>query len=349
MLKTKENQRRLALAKTHSALSTLSGVEKYASALFDSKLNPTHYLSEHSQSTFSNPLRIAICVSGQLRNYQDALNSWKNLGLGGHDCRYFVHTWSYPGQILPVPPYHKRILHPDLQDVYEDTYRKLGLEGMRLRYPKFFSLWDWNNKPITESELRATYSPEAVEISDETAPEFTNWSNAEKMYYSISRANELAKRSGDTFDLVIRIRPDLIVEQSTCLDWQQIHEDLHRTSRILTDSHGNSGHGFYVFPNLGLCVGDQFAVANPEVMDRYASTYKRYKASNLVMEPHSSLANTLLENGIQVKVLELGSKLSNFGPPLDKQLESLFSDIQSDSRIDYFPLDKKIYEIYNSK
>ena len=42
---------------------------------------------------FSDPLKIAICVSGQLRGYEEAKKSWDSI-FQGHDVDYYVHTWS---------------------------------------------------------------------------------------------------------------------------------------------------------------------------------------------------------------------------------------------------------------
>ena len=46
----------------------------------------------------SRPLRVALCVSGQLRGYKEAFPSWPSLGLDDHQVTTFVHTWQSVGQ-----------------------------------------------------------------------------------------------------------------------------------------------------------------------------------------------------------------------------------------------------------
>jgi hypothetical protein len=249
------------------------------------------------------PLRVALCISGQLRGYAQAFASWSALGLADHDVTTIVHSWRNLGRRqLDTPDYLRgRAFPPALHAAYSTAWHELGgLPGIKKRYPAFNALFR-DAADASLDELRTTYQTDHIILEDDTAPPFAGYSNQEKMFYKIHAAQTFATSLGQNFDLCIRLRPDKQLSATDQIDW---HNTLHQTRRqrlIFNDSGGHyvmSGHG----------AGDQFATAAPELMNDYASlwTLSQNGSASPFGAPakltgHNSLATHLFALGIKIR------------------------------------------------
>lgn len=110
------------------------------------------------------PLRIAVCISGQLRGYKQAFPTWHFLGLVDHHVCYVVHTLKDVGGGLPIPPKDARVLSGSFLEAYRAAWNEFGQEAMFSRYPGLFGLWAKDGGVADKGELIAFYSTEFVTV-----------------------------------------------------------------------------------------------------------------------------------------------------------------------------------------
>lgn len=245
-------------------------------------------------------VRVAVCVSGQLRGFRRVLPAWRRSVFAGADVRFFVHGWTAIGR-GPALPWREVL--PFSGARFTDAYRRLGMqEGMEAfeaRYPTLFADLG-SSGTVTADELRAAYGTDAAVVEDDRDPRFAGFSNPQKMHYKIWAAHRLALASGEPFDLVVRVRPDLAM-RFAAFDWRDLRDACAGASRLYADAAFGIHHGVPM-------IGDQLAIAAPAVMARYAATWEEYPrvaALDLAGAPrdftgHVSLAQTCWLNGIAV-------------------------------------------------
>lgn len=129
--------------------------------------------------------RIAICLSGYVRNWEHCLDSFKLHAIQNYDCDIFIHTWDKKDYFL-------RIQNPTDLDVEK-------LESGFL--PKSILV---EEKPdFVLSDLQISKNNENRDCA-----------GIMSMFYSIYKANELKRNYEDKFnikyDVVIRTRPDVL-------------------------------------------------------------------------------------------------------------------------------------------
>lgn len=242
-------------------------------------------------------LRVAVCVSGQLRGFEHAMPSWDQLGLHEHDCDFFVHTWSNIGRKFPVPQHAERVLSGRFLSAYRDAFTRLGESCFRQEYWNLTRLFT-SGEDVNHSKICDFYNTDFVVLEDEKERRFDGFNNFEKMYYKIKMCYRLAIMAGKDYDLFIRIRPDLALATAT-FPLRDLGGRIRRDNLVLVDS------GPYIHPEVGHVVGDQFAVASPIGMDAYAATYDNTKHSSegfladisRSFRPHVNLAESLIVSG----------------------------------------------------
>ena len=258
-------------------------------------------------------LRVAVCVSGQLRGYEKALTSWRASLLQDVDVTFFVHSWQNIG-MADAQPF--RYVLPFSGQHFVHAYKELavaeGYEAVRARYPALFAKLATSARADPE-DLKALYDTEHVVLDDETSDSFAGFSNQQKMHYKIHAADQMAQTAGD-FDLHIRIRPDLEV-RFTAFDWHDLREATMTRPVLFSEKKAGLHYG-------NLMIGDQFAVASPQTMKIYAGTWTRFPtfaAADLARCPkdftgHVSLALTCWILGLSVEKMPV-----KFGQLVDAQ------------------------------
>ena len=245
--------------------------------------------------TLKGALHIAFCVSGQLRGFRRARQTWTALGLDRHRVSTFVHVWSDVGRKLPVAP-SATSRSRNLYRTYVEMMLELDSGLLRTWYPSFFA-----PVHVDIEDLKTVYSTDQVAVEDERAPRFVGMTNPAKMYHKIQRAHEMARRAGD-FDLIVRIRPDKEILAADA-DWPAMA--------------ARSAHEGLLFADMGkisnalhnLLIGDQFAVGEPRLMDVYAAAADLPKESLPLGRPlvrphvgaHETLALACFYHGVDVQ------------------------------------------------
>jgi hypothetical protein len=251
-------------------------------------------------------LRVALCVSGQLRGFRSVLPSWTNLGLGDHDVTTFVHVWRRIGSKLPGHRWDAQRCFSGrfLQAVIDDTAGD-GFAGLWERFPSLRAELE-NGEGVEHTEVASRYQTPHVVVEDEQDLRFQSFDPAMKMYYKVWAAQEMAARHPSSFDLMIRIRPDKRIDAGGCVDWEVIAARSRDSRMVFTDL------GHFVAEGFGLCVGDQVAAGAPEPMSAYAGAWKLIRqwhdrtpyAMPDRFYSHGGFAYAMLFEGIRAEPLE---------------------------------------------
>lgn len=186
-------------------------------------------------------MKIALCLSGHLRAFEQTYSSFKTHILNIYNPDIFIHTWD-----------------------------KLGFS---CAYKSDRTLNNTNSK---ESIVKKLYNPKKMIIEDSNfiehlkleanqyAPHLTNVpkhvGHMASMFYKIYACNEIRKQfeleNEIKYDYIIRCRPDLMF--NTPLTLPPLEQNT-----VYIPQH-ISGAGWYT---------DQFAISDPDSMDLYSSLY----------------------------------------------------------------------------
>jgi tetratricopeptide (TPR) repeat protein len=206
-------------------------------------------------------LRIAVCVSGQMRGFEKAFPSWERMGFREHDTRYFIHTWKDIGRNW----FRFWRFTQRRELLWETLQREDSIVLLASRYPTMTAACV-GRSTCDEAQLRAFYGTDHVVVEDDAQQPFKDKSVPWKMHSKIERAHRLACDSGEEFDLYIRLRPDREVAEGSNPDLYSVMERSRRQRMIFPDRPMMYG--------VRRCsLGDQFAIGCREVMDIYSSTF----------------------------------------------------------------------------
>jgi hypothetical protein len=245
--------------------------------------------------------RVAICISGQLRGFRKAFTTWKRKILPGIDYDIFVHAWKHIGNSGAEPFRH---VLPFQGEAFIAAYReqclRLSFETVMQRYPALFASLQGRGE-VTEDELRRHYATDFVVLENDKDPGFKALSNSQKMHYKIHACSNLVAETGRSYDLVIRLRPDLPISH-VGFGWRDLMRRTRSELLIMADSAAGVHYG-------NIMMGDQFAIGAPDSMRAYANTYAIYPslaAQRLFKFPptttgHVSLAYVCWLHGIKIE------------------------------------------------
>lgn len=215
-----------------------------------------------SPSTNDRPVRVAICVSGQTRTLDQCFRSMrKHLFDRLHDPVVFAHI--------------------DEKDETIDLLRPAALLV--------------GDPPINESLYPLTRRLLEWEIAEYRGSTGTNnWLNIMRQWQSWFLANSLKKEHerthGWTFDWVVRLRPDSLIQNNI--------ESLDQLDSAFLYTPRHNAYG-------GVC--DQFAIGNSAAMDAYASLFTEVESlaedidATQKINPETILLRHLRRHGIQLR------------------------------------------------
>jgi len=196
-------------------------------------------------------MRIAVCLSGQLRNwelaYSNQINHWS---YGGHEIDYFTHTWDYSGDRTHISAdYVNRDINKEEYDRFIQTYK-----------PK---------KSILDSKKQHFFNGN------------DHWSS---LFYGFSQSillkREYELENGFEYDIVIKSRPDVIFNPHNGPSWPVIEQEktnsasyqyfkeIYSNNKLFTTHGGQMPHEFDMF-NINDCV----FLSNSYTMDLMINMY----------------------------------------------------------------------------
>jgi tetratricopeptide (TPR) repeat protein len=283
----------------------------------------------------SRPLRIAYCISGQLRGFRQAYQTWNRLGHDRENAEIFVHTWCNIGRnwnrtwnfLQPYP------------NLYAAIGSQSGITFLRERFPILANAAlsaSGASDTVDEGTIRDFYRTENVRVEDDTQGIFAGKPNVWKMYHKIEQAYRLAVDSGIQFDLFVRLRPDQNMRVAHEIDWERVAYESVAERALFVDV------PFEFIDGRGILkLADAFAVGGPAPMQIFSTTLSTEKARSETgvklldsyrgLHSHITPAYDALYAGIVTKPPPPGLVLSGFrDPPMlapHEVLSLLLSDV----------------------
>jgi len=283
--------------------------------------------------------RVAFCISGQLRGYQEAFASWKKSRLFANcDVSIFVHTWPEVGSARRLSGQAHHTFSGNLRKAFIKEWSAMGgAYKFGKVYPNFVRTFT-NPCVVSAAELTEFYETPHVVVESEEP--YRDCSNCEKMYYKIQACWELACASGEEFHFVFRVRPDLVCFDDSKVDWRGIIERSQNERIVYVD--------YLRFHIDGLAVGDQLGFGNPAVMAVYSNTWTCEKDPNSLIRTyldsligHIPIALNLIEREVKSAPFPEGFVLSRLlserlvdskRPSLNSLHDALEKDLAPNSR-----------------
>jgi tetratricopeptide (TPR) repeat protein len=289
--------------------ATLSGVlSTMAHARRQALVSP----ALHSRSR----LKICLCLSGQLRGYEAAFGSWRDMGLWNHDVTVVAHVWRDIGLRPPDNKYNaSRAFSGEFLTVYQDVLESRGWLHVSENYPTLLRQLTAANH-VDEQELRKLYASDAIVVEDEARPEFSRKGNFWKMYYKVKMAHQLGRSVCPDADLYIRARPDQDMSTFSAFDWRDLDKRANLDGVVFTDS-----KRFFAPPWVWM--DDRLAIGSGRCLDIYAAAFDHvadgsagrlygYPTEYL---PHSCFASTTQYFNIGVESLSHAQSFRLLNPP----------------------------------
>lgn len=243
-------------------------------------------------------MKIAVCISGQPRNYKQGFAELEKWFLSKYDCDIYIHTWKDTDSKLEAG--HKFASHREYEFA-EDDYSNI----LDLYKPKnyYFQL----PIPFDTTEIKGT-------------PLNYKLNSLLSASYSIHACYNLVRESGIDYDLVIRTRFDLEFTDyisPECLFLKDL--SLLDSNKLNVFEYPLTPEGY---PTRLSEVDDLFAVSSPEIAGIYAD-YFTYAISYIYMNdaykawldtvisenpdpihPETVLKYHLITNGVEINYVK---------------------------------------------
>ena len=209
-------------------------------------------------------MKIAILLSGQLRNIKDGYNYIHTNLMSGYDCDVFFHAWY------------------DKKD--EDS--------------KFSRWWDGKLKKGDNENVIGLYKPKDYLIENQIQFDKKNYDASQfegdyrifatlSMFYSIKKCNDIkneyAKKNNIKYDVVVRVRFDFAI-----------------MTKIIYEEFDYNNHIFFKDDckhEPTVCMNDHFAFGSEKNMNTYCNTYDEidnlYNNYNTPFNPEIFLGRNL--------------------------------------------------------
>ncbi len=190
-------------------------------------------------------MRVALCLSGQMRTYKQAYKNLKKYILKPLKPDVFIHTWEYSGitnrsKLSSKNKYGEKITYRQLKKLYNP--KKAVIEKF---YDEYYD------------ELEGIKFPKKLKKDNPTK----TYADL-PLFYKIKKCNDLKKeyeeKHGFKYDIVIRMRPDLMIKEKI-------------PGRVLNESSVIWLPHFFL--DTSKFLNDRFAISNSENMDYYASLW----------------------------------------------------------------------------
>jgi hypothetical protein len=231
-----------------------------------SKANRNYERIGIMKARYSKP-RIAVCIGGQIRGYEAAINSWVELFQDDASYKFFVSAWERRGGKGFSWAHVDRLAEPALRSHLEHLKEEMGEVKATALITCIFEKSARN--PVDISDLTARlerYGETRIVLVDESLPSFESINNAEKMYYHNSCAFKMADEEGN-FDLFVKIRPDMLIGYRRLKNmWQHMILQQALSPTVYCETG-------YRFEEWGFGCGDQIAISGHSAMTSYMGVY----------------------------------------------------------------------------
>lgn len=226
-------------------------------------------------------MKIALCLSGQIRNWKKCSKSIKEKIIDRYNADVFIHTWTCKGKSVPHDFYLKN---------WEEDDENINFEVFNFYKPKKIKI-DFQNLKYFKKYI----------------PQNHRFYNTLMMWYSIREANKLSKEyeleNKFEYDVIIRCRFDLYFEEFGIENYSK--EILYLPPNENIDSKWTSEmkqmfdiNGIRYMPN------DQLAYGKRNIIDVYSIFYDELirNINKYPLHPEGALSEYLWNNNINVKI-----------------------------------------------
>jgi len=209
-------------------------------------------------------MKIALCLSGQSRNWQPTFNSIYNNIIRKYNCDVFIHTWNYNTRHVP----HE----------YDKSYTIFD-EYLKLDYD---FLYQYNPKKTQLEFPNYDYFRKLSTVD-------TRFYNTIMMWYSINKCNLLRKEyefeNEFKYDCIIRCRTDLFIHHFEINELKKNTIYLPPNQNTDVTFRGEmkklfEEKGIRYMPNDQLAYGDDLSI------NYYSSVYDTIKKDINLYEKH---------------------------------------------------------------
>lgn len=288
-------------------------------------------------------LDIAICISGQLRGFEQVFPSIMNaFDFHNHNTQLFVHTWKNIGRRFPYPDHAVRTFSGKFLSAYLVVFN--GREHLQRCYPNLYTLIT-SSSSVTEEQLKNFYKTQHIALEDDTLPPFESFSNLAKMLYKIHKSYQMTIPYH--FDLMLWIRPDVQLHVPSQLSLKNIYEISCSQKALLSTLEGYVR--FESFTLYGYSIDEVLLIGTPELMRIHANTYNDmqnifWKKQAYSCPPnfagHVSREFQLFAHGVKIKPL---SNISySFMDPQKLSIDSIYEALKKDTKIRALTEDDKL-------
>ena len=230
-------------------------------------------------------MKIAVCMSGHFRDYDQKVDSLFNNVIKSHECDFFIHSWTNLGfsfNGLDSEGFKKYGFNrnsPDLdqQDVINRFHP--------VRY-KFEVYEEFEPDFIEEAKYYTRLNPWDPPTGDRLI------SQKKKIYLCDLLRRDYEQQNNFRYDVVIRLRPDIAFNRS--IDIAQYD---------LSSLHMPTEYGYNI-------ASDIFCFGNSDLMTQYSDLYINlrhlYDTTGVKFNPHELLREYLQTNRINFQQHEFG-------------------------------------------
>ena len=276
-------------------------------------------------------LNVALCISGQLRGFEQAFPSiMKAFDFQNHNTQIFVHTWENIGRKFPQNLIHTaRVFSGKFLSAYRMVFK--NKEYLQDVYPHFYSLLT-DTAIVTKEYLQSIYKTQHIVIENDNNFPFKTFSNVEKMLYKISSVYKMTESFN--FDLIIWIRPDVKIQVPSQISLKALYD----ISALKKCVYINTGYTACPFSDCGYSIDEMLTIGTQETMKIHAETYSDmknifWKQQAFSCPPqfigHLSREYQLFTHGVKVENLKNISY--SYVDPKKISIESIYDALKKDT------------------
>lgn len=219
-------------------------------------------------------MKIGVCLSGHYRNFDSNYESWERNLFSKYDCDVFLHTWDIMGNRKntgDVCVEENANTIPYTEDLLKEKYGFTDLVIQRYDEP----LLEFKQ---CSARIRKFRNSSSISINNIDF-KLRRITHLYSMWYKALRCFELLENYSDRYDLIIKCRPDIRLQNSFNLD------DI--DSSCINWPWYNSRYEHYSEPH------DYYAVGNFSNMKIYNNLYNHMQEMEDVLNIEESVEKFL--------------------------------------------------------
>jgi hypothetical protein len=213
-------------------------------------------------------MKVALCFAGHMRDLNETKNFWTEL-IKKYDIDVYASFWDIENSELG-----------DTIKEFEKVYTPKRLEV------ESYDIFKTTTQDIASLNIQSPTS--IAQMFQETSKAFGQLS----MYYKVWRANMLSKQLGKEYDIVIRARIDVVLDENFEL---QLNDCLNVPMGKVQLHSWSNAYG----------INDCFAYGKPKIMDYYSFIFLQMmeylKAGHYVFPPEHFLSVHFSKVKIQIR------------------------------------------------